>query len=68
MTAKKVKYIVLSPFKDLEDKDKVYQPDEVYPRPANKKVSKERLEELKTKKSKKTGRPFIKEVEEDDQE
>lgn len=65
---KQNKHVVVSQFKDLQDKNKVYEVEELYPKPANKKISAERLEELKTKKSKKTGKPFIKEVEEDDQE
>lgn len=61
------KHIVITRFRDLNDKDKVYEVDDVYPRPANKRISKGRLEELKTKKSKHSGKPFIKEVEEDEQ-
>lgn len=64
MAAKKEKYIVVSPFKDLEDKGKVYQPDEVYPRPANKKIKDDRIKELLTKKSR-TGKPFIKKAEDE---
>ncbi|WP_078597114.1 hypothetical protein [Evansella clarkii] len=61
------KYIVLHDFTDLEDGDKVYRKDKPYPRPANKKVSKKRLDELSTSKNK-IGVPLIKEVEEENEE
>lgn len=63
--AKKDKYIVVSDFKDLQDKDKVYHAGEVYPKPANKKISDERIKELLNKKSKRTNQPFIKKAEDE---
>lgn len=63
--AKKETYVVVSDFKDLQDKNKIYHEGDVYPKPANKKVSDERLKELMTKKSQRTGKPFIKKVEDE---
>ena len=57
------KYVVIEDFKDLQDKNKVYTKGDTYPNPANKKVSKERLEELASTKNKQN-RPVIKEVKE----
>lgn len=62
MTDKKVEYVVLHDFTDLEDKNKVYEQGKPYPRPANKKVDAERLKALLGSKNKQ-GRPVIKEVE-----
>lgn len=64
MSNKKEKYVVVSPFKDLQDKNKVYQAEDVYPRPANKKIKDDRIKELLTKKSR-TGKPFIKKAEDE---
>ncbi|MBO1513262.1 hypothetical protein [Metabacillus bambusae] len=58
-----MKYTVIEGFADLQDKNKPYYVGDNYPKPANKKVSAERLEELSTTKND-AGRPFIKEVEE----
>ena len=56
------KHIVIEKFEDRDGK--VYKAGEVYPRPANKKVSKKRLDELLTDNNRE-GRPFIEvEVEE----
>lgn len=49
--AKKQTYTVLADFTDLQDKEKngknkVYRKDDTYPRPANKKISEERLAQL----------------------
>ena len=56
------KHIVIEKFEDRDGK--VYKAGEVYPRPANKKVSKKRLDELLTD-ANREGRPFIElEVEE----
>lgn len=59
------KYIVQVPFLDLQDKKKEYARGDVYPSPANKKVSPERLEELLSTKSPREGRPYLKKVEDD---
>ncbi|MFC4387521.1 hypothetical protein ACFOZ1_06800 [Gracilibacillus marinus] len=56
-----VKYIALETFRDLED-DKIYEKDKPFPRPANKKISKERIEALSTNKNQ-ANRPLIKKVE-----
>lgn len=57
------KYVVLHDFTDLQDKNKVYRKGETYPRPTNKKVTKNRIEELSSNKNKRK-MPLIKEVEE----
>jgi hypothetical protein len=58
-----MKYQVLHYFTDLQDKNKEYNEGEIFPRPANKKVSNERIEELSSDKNKQ-GRPVIKIIEE----
>ncbi len=58
------KYIVISPFRDLQDKNFVY--DEIgseFPAKGRKKPSKKRIEELSTDKNLQ-GKPLIKKVEE----
>ncbi|MEK4922390.1 hypothetical protein MKX78_10760 [Cytobacillus sp. FSL R5-0569] len=60
MSNKKPRYTVLVGFTDLEDNNKVYKKDKPYPRPASKKVTKERIEELTTSNNKR-GIPLIKE-------
>ena len=55
------KFEVIEDFKDLQDKDKIYCKGERYPKPANKNIDDERLEELLTNKNKQ-GRPVIKEL------
>ena len=57
------KYIVLEYFEDLQDNNKPYNEGDTFPYPANKKVSKERIKELASKKNVRE-RPVIKEVEE----
>lgn len=57
------KYEVIANFRDGEDKNKLYEVGDTYPKPANKKVSKSRIESLSSKDNK-IGKPFIKEVEE----
>lgn len=52
-------YVVLSNFRDLEDGKKSYKTGERFPKPANKKVSKKRLDELLSKDNK-VGKPVIK--------
>lgn len=42
----KEKYIVIRNFTDLEDKNKKYEVNDPFPKPANKKVSEDRLREL----------------------
>lgn len=60
MAEKKVEsYVVLSNFRDLEDGGKSYKTGEQFPKPANKKVSKKRLDELLSENNK-VGRPVIK--------
>ncbi|MCM3169020.1 hypothetical protein M3617_19800 [Peribacillus frigoritolerans] len=39
-------YQAIQDFKDLQDKRKVYRKGDTFPKPANKKVEDERLEEL----------------------
>lgn len=61
------KYIVLHDFKDLQDvdkktnKNKKYKAGDTYPDPANKKISKERIEQL-TSADNNQERPVIQEV------
>ncbi|MGO2108306.1 MAG: hypothetical protein ACTH27_04910 [Staphylococcus equorum] len=57
------KYEVIAKFRDGEDKNKLYEVGDNYPKPANKKVSKARIDSLSSKDNKK-GKPFIKELEE----
>lgn len=61
------KYEVVNNFYDGDDKDKHYEKGDMFPKPANKKVSKERLEQLSTTKND-FGVAFIKEVKEDEKE
>lgn len=58
-----LKYEVLHDFRDLQDKEKIYRKGDTYPKPANKKISDERIEELSTSKNR-LKKPLIKEVEE----
>ncbi|PTE79303.1 hypothetical protein BUY98_08825 [Staphylococcus gallinarum] len=58
----KKKFTVLHAFTDLQDKDKVYNVGDSFPKPANKKVSDKRIEELSTDKNKQ-GKALIQEVE-----
>ena len=58
------KYIVLNDFTDLKDKKKVYRKGDRYPKPANKKISENRINQLSSDKNK-LGAPLIKLVEED---
>lgn len=53
------KHTVIKRFRDLADKDKIYEVGDSYPSPANKKISKERLDELSGK-GNKLGAPVIK--------
>ncbi len=59
----KDRYIVLVDFVDLEDKNKKYKAGDKYPKPANKKITKERLLELSTNKNRRNT-PLIEKVEE----
>jgi hypothetical protein len=59
---KTLKYEVIHPFHDLQDKNKVYGIGDKFPKPANKKVSEERLAELLSSNNK-LGKPLIKEQE-----
>ncbi|MDN5612415.1 MAG: hypothetical protein L0G33_02415 [Staphylococcus equorum] len=59
----KQKYEVVHTFTDLQDKEKRYEPGEKYPKPANKKVSHDRILELSTSDNKQ-GKVLIKKVEE----
>lgn len=59
----KDRYIVLVDFVDLEDKNKKYKAGDKYPKPANKKITKERLLELSTNKNRRN-KPLIEKVEE----
>ncbi|CDQ17942.1 hypothetical protein [Halobacillus karajensis] len=58
----KAKYEVIESFRDLEE-DKEYFKGDRFPKPANKRVSEERLKELSSE-SNKAKRPLIKKVEE----
>ncbi|WP_083334807.1 hypothetical protein [Sediminibacillus halophilus] len=60
MAKSKVQYEVIESFRDLED-DKEYFEGDRFPKPANKKVSEERLKELSSSNNK-AGRPLIKKV------
>ncbi|SFP81038.1 hypothetical protein SAMN05421839_1774 [Halolactibacillus halophilus] len=60
--AKSAKYLSNENWRDLDD-DKEYEKDKPWPRPVNKKVSQERIDELLSSKNK-AGRPMIKKVEE----
>lgn len=62
MAAKDVSYVVVHDFKDLQDKNKIYRAGDVYPSPANKKISDKRLNELKSK-SNRNGVQYIREAE-----
>ena len=61
--AKNTKYTVVEDFTDLQDKNKVYHKGDVYPNPANKNISKERIKEL-TSSDNKMGKPVIEESKE----
>jgi hypothetical protein len=65
--SKKDKYVVVHYFIDLQDKNKEYNEGDSFPKPANKKVTSERLAELSSANNKQ-GRPLIKLVEEQEQE
>ena len=58
----KKKYEVLHKFIDLEDKKKLYNAGDAYPKPANKKIPHERILELSTSDNKR-GMVLIKEFE-----
>lgn len=60
--AKKKRFEVIHDFTDLQDAGKVYRKGDRYPKPANKKVKDERIEELQGNNNK-LGKPVIKEVE-----
>ena len=59
--AKKVKYVAIEDFKDLQDGNKVYTKNDPYPKPANKKIDDDRIKEMLSKNNRQ-GRPVIKEV------
>ncbi|MBM6630302.1 hypothetical protein JTF04_11455 [Mammaliicoccus vitulinus] len=59
----KVRYEVVHHFEDLQDNSKAYQVGDTFPKPANKKVSQERLAELSGKDNKQ-GKVLIKKIEE----
>ena len=59
--AKKVKYVAIEDFKDLQDGNKVYAVGDTYPNPANKKISDDRIKQLLGKNNRQ-GRAVIKEV------
>ena len=60
--AKQSKYVVIKDFTDLKYRGKIQRKGDVYPNPANKKVSKERIKEL-TSSDNKLGKAVIKEEE-----
>jgi hypothetical protein len=59
--AKSKKYQVIEDFKDLQDKGKIYRKNDPFPKPANKKVDEDRLEELLSSENNQK-RPVIKEI------
>ncbi|WP_436966127.1 hypothetical protein [Staphylococcus shinii] len=59
----KKRYEVLHKFIDLEDKNKIYNAGDIFPKPANKKVSHNRILDLTTSDNKR-GKVLIKEKEE----
>lgn len=61
---KKRKFVAVQDFKDLQDNGKVYLKGDSFPKPANKSVSDERLQELLTAVNNQN-RSVIKEVEKD---
>lgn len=62
-TVKKDKYVVVNYFEDLQDNRKAYKEGTRFPKPANKKVSKERIKELSTTDNRQ-GKVLIKKIEE----
>lgn len=58
------KFKVLHRFIDLQSKNRVYEEGDIFPRPANKKLSDERIEELTTSKNKR-GKALIEEIKEE---
>lgn len=59
--SEKKKYQAVVDFKDLQDKEKIYRKGDTFPKPGNKKVEEERLEELLSSDNK-MGKPVIKEI------
>lgn len=59
--AKKDRYVVLHYFEDLQDNNKAYSEGDTFPKPANKKVSQDRLIELSGNNNKQ-GKPLIEKV------
>ena len=59
------KYKVVTDFHDSQDENRLYEQGNSYPKPVNKKISDERIEELSTKKNKHK-KIFIEKVEEQD--
>lgn len=64
MAKKKNKYVVVKYFVDLEDKGKEYNVGDAYPKPANKKISQDRIAELSSS-ANRQNTPLIELVEED---
>ncbi|OEK41307.1 hypothetical protein [Staphylococcus saprophyticus] len=64
MAKKKNKYVVVKYFVDLEDKSKEYNVGDAYPKPANKKISQDRIAELSSS-ANRQNTPLIELVEED---
>jgi hypothetical protein len=58
----KQKYEAIINFKDGQDSGKLYKKGERYPKPANKKLEDERIEELLSSNNK-VGKPVIKVIE-----
>ncbi|MDX8288834.1 hypothetical protein SLL00_03475 [Metabacillus indicus] len=57
----KPKYEALIKFKDKQDDSKVYEKGDRFPKPANKKIEDERIQELLSSDNK-AGKPVIKEI------
>ncbi|MGG0792393.1 hypothetical protein ABE132_27740 [Peribacillus simplex] len=59
--SEKKNYQAIVDFKDLQDKGKIYRKGDAFPKPGNKKVEEERLEELLSSENM-LGKPVIKEI------
>lgn len=58
------KFKVLHRFIDLQGKNRAYEEGDIFPKPANKKLTDERIEELTTNKNKR-GKALIEEIKEE---
>ncbi|MEB8088260.1 hypothetical protein NGH74_13930 [Staphylococcus pseudoxylosus] len=58
------KFKVLHRFIDLEGKERLYEEGDIFPKPANKKLTEKRIKELTTSKNKR-GKALIEEIKEE---